>query len=274
MKNVKVKDYTIGPKTPLLVMCGPCMIESEEACFDAAKQLKQIFLELDIPLVFKSSYDKANRSAHSTFRGPGLKEGLRILQRIKKELDLPIVTDVHSPEEATIVGEICDIVQIPAFLCRQTDLVLAAAKTGAVVSVKKGQFLAPWDMKNVVEKITSTGNENIILVDRGTSFGYNNLVSDMRAIPAMQSLGYPVCYDATHSVQLPGAQGLTSGGERKYVPALARAAVAAGANCLFIEAHQDPAHAKSDAELQIPIKDLVALLRPLKKIYEVIRTGE
>jgi 2-dehydro-3-deoxyphosphooctonate aldolase (KDO 8-P synthase) len=234
-RSVPVKNFEIGQGQPLAVMTGPCVIESEEHTMRVAEHLKKIFSNRPVNLIFKTSYDKANRSSINTYRGPGLKEGLRILEKVKRELDLPVVTDVHSPEEATAVGEVCDIIQIPAFLCRQTDLVVAAGKTGAVVSVKKGQFLAPWDMKNVVNKILSTGNEKIITVDRGVSFGYNNLVSDFRAIPIMQAFGFPVCFDATHSVQLPGGQGETTGGQREFIPVLAKAAVAVGADCLFIK---------------------------------------
>lgn len=270
MQPVPVKDFFIGPNQPLAVMCGPCVIESESHCLRAAEQLKKIFEAQDIPLIFKSSYDKANRTSHRSFRGPGIHEGLRILARVKQELDLPVVTDVHSPEEAKVAGEVCDMLQIPAFLCRQTDLIVAAANTGAVVSVKKGQFMAPWDMSNVVEKIRETGNQKIILVDRGTCFGYNNLVSDMRAIPIMQRFQVPVCFDATHSVQLPGGQGTSSGGEREFVGILAKAAVAVGANCLFMEAHPDPAKAKSDAAVVLPFADLPLLLNQLNQLYHVV----
>ncbi len=212
--QIKIGRFKAGPECPLLFISGPCVIESEEHTLRAAEALKKIFSTSQSTFVFKSSYDKANRSAGSSFRGPGLEEGLRILEKVKRELDLPVVTDVHSKEEALAAGKICDMLQIPAFLCRQTDLVLAAASTGAVISVKKGQFMAPWDMGNVVDKILSMHNQNILLIDRGTTFGYNNLVSDMRAIPIMQQLGYPVCFDATHSVQLPGGNGTTSGGQR------------------------------------------------------------
>lgn len=270
MKPVIVKNITIGPKQSLAVMCGPCVIESEEHSMRVAETLKEIFETADIPLIFKSSYDKANRSSYRSFRGPGLHEGLRILERIRNEFDLPILTDVHSPEEATTAGSVCDIIQIPAFLCRQTDLIVAAADTGTVINVKKGQFMAPWDMKNVVDKIHSRNNDQIILTDRGTSFGYNNLVCDMRAIPIMQKFGVPVCFDATHAVQLPGGQGDATGGEREFIPVLAKAAIASGANCLFIEAHPDPAKAKSDAASVLPIADLPQLLRELKQIYEVV----
>lgn len=272
MKKVVIKDFFIGPNAPLSIMCGPCVIESEEACMEAAGTLKEIFKEAEIPLIFKSSYDKANRSSFHSFRGPGLQEGLRILQRVQREFDLPIVTDVHSPEEAIIAGQVCDIVQIPAFLCRQTDLVFAAGQTKAVVSVKKGQFMSPWDMKNVVNKLLEAGNSNIILVDRGTCFGYNNLVSDMRAIPVMQQFGYPVCFDATHSVMLPGGRGSSSGGQREFIPALSQAAIGAGANCLFMEAHPDPSKAKSDADTVLPFKDLPPLLKKLKRLYEVVNS--
>lgn len=274
MKNVPVKNFFIGEGCPLAVMCGPCVIESEEHTLRAAETLKIIFAKHNIPFIFKSSYDKANRSAFHSFRGPGLNEGLRILERVKKECDVPVVTDVHSPEEATAAGAVCDILQIPAFLCRQTDLITAAGLTGAVVSVKKGQFMAPRDMGNVVNKLKATGNEKIILIDRGTTFGYNNLISDMRAIPIMKEFGVPVCFDATHSVQLPGGQGDTSGGERRFIPVLAKAAIAAGANCLFIEAHPDPANAKSDASSVLPFEQLTSLLKILKELYEVIQRNE
>lgn len=271
MKTVVIKDIEIGPGKPLAIMSGPCVIESESDCLKAADVLKKMFAKHGIPLIFKSSFDKANRSAGDSFRGPGLEEGLRILQRVQNEFDLPVVTDVHSPEEATAVGEVCEVIQIPAFLCRQTDLIFAAAATGAVVSVKKGQFLAPWDMKNVVDKITKLNNHNIILVDRGTSFGYNTLVSDMRGIPIMQKFGYPVCFDATHSVQKPGGLGTLSGGEREFIPTLTKAALAAGANCLFIESHPNPAQAKSDASSVLDFATLDRILPQFKQLYELIQ---
>lgn len=274
MHKVPVKDFFIGKDEPLAVICGPCIIESEDHCLRAAEELKKIYQKLNIPLIFKSSYDKANRSSIHSYRGPGIEIGLRILERVKKELDLPVTTDVHSPEEATEAGKICDVIQVPAFLCRQTDLILAAGRSGAVVSVKKGQFMAPMDMGNVVQKLLETGNQKIILIDRGTTFGYNNLVSDMRAIPIMQRFKVPVCFDATHSVQLPGSQGPTSGGEREFIPVLAKAAVAAGANCLFIEAHPDPANAKSDSSTVLPFHDLPELLDTLKRLYAIINFQE
>lgn len=270
MSKVPVKDFFLGEKQPLAVMCGPCVIESKDHCLRAAETLKHIYAQQGIHLIFKSSYDKANRTAYHSFRGPGLEEGLRILEQVQKELDLPIVTDVHTSEEATAAGQVCDIIQIPAFLCRQTDLVTAAGRSGAVVNVKKGQFMAPWDMKNVVDKILATGNQKIILIDRGTSFGYNNLVSDMRAIPIMKEFGFPVCFDATHAVQLPGGQGTSSGGERQFIPILAKASLAAGANCLFMEAHPDPMNAKSDAASVLHFEELPQLLSILKRLYEVL----
>lgn len=272
MKKIPVKNFFIGKDEPLVIMSGPCVIESEDHCLKAAETLKRIFSKRKINFIFKSSYDKANRSSIKSFRGPGLQEGLRILERVRKELDLPVVTDVHNPEEAAACGEVCEILQIPAFLCRQTDLLLSAAKTGKIVSVKKGQFMAPWDMGNVVEKIRSAGNEHVILVDRGTTFGYNNLVNDFRCIPIMQRFGVPVCFDATHSAQKPGGRGETSGGEREFIPMLAKAAVAAGADCLFLESHPDPANAKSDADTVIDFKDLPPFLLKLEQLYEIVRS--
>ncbi len=268
MELVKVKDFFIGPKQPLTVICGPCVMESEEHTFEAAKTLKELFSAFPFSFIFKASYDKANRSSVHSFRGPGLEKGLQILERIQKELDLPVLTDIHSPEEAVLAGNVCDAIQIPAFLSRQTDLIAAAASTKAVINVKKGQFMAPWEMKNVVDKILSCGHRGIVLTDRGTSFGYNNLVSDMRAIPIMQSLGFPVCFDASHSVQLPGGLGSSSGGQREFIPTLARCAIAAGCNALFIEAHPDPAAAKSDAATVMPFHGLKQLLREVDMLYQ------
>lgn len=271
MYKVPVRNFYIGKGQPLAVMSGPCVIESEDHCMRSAEALKAIFSKFPmINFIFKSSYDKANRTSIHSFRGPGLQEGLRILERVKKEFDLPVVSDIHSPEEAKAAGAVCDILQIPAFLCRQTDLIIAAAETGAVISVKKGQFSAPWDMSNVVEKIKECGNEKIILVDRGTTFGYNNLVSDMRGIPIMQGFNVPVCFDATHSVQLPGGKGTSSGGQREFIPVLAKAAIAAGANAIFMEAHDNPSVAKSDASSVLDFKDLPKLLEKLQQIYAVV----
>ncbi|NGX38642.1 MAG: 2-dehydro-3-deoxyphosphooctonate aldolase [Chlamydiae bacterium] len=274
MREVEVGNFSLGNGKPLALICGPCVIESEDATLFSASFLKNLSEKLDIPLIFKSSYDKANRSSVHSFRGPGLDQGLFILEKVKREFGIPVVTDVHTPGEALAAAQVCDVLQIPAFLCRQTDLILAAGQTGRVVKAKKGQFMAPWDMKNVVDKIRSTGNEKIILTDRGTSFGYNNLVSDMRTIPIMQDLGYPVCFDATHSVQLPGGHGTASGGQRQFVETLAKAAVAAGCDCLYLEAHADPANAKSDRDTQIPFAELEGLLLKLKRIHAAVHAEE
>lgn len=270
MREVEIGTLQIGPRRPLALICGPCVMESEDLVLSAADFLKTLCQKLQIPLIFKSSYDKANRSSIDSFRGPGLDRGLSLLERVKKEFALPVTTDVHTQEEAKAAGEVCDLIQIPAFLCRQTDLLVAAGATGAAVNVKKGQFMAPWDMKNVITKLEETGNRNLLLTDRGVSFGYNNLVSDMRAIPIMQSLGYPVCFDATHSVQLPGGLGNATGGQREFVETLAKAAVAAGASCLFIEAHPDPRMAQSDRDCQVPFSELEALLTKVLRIHEAI----
>ena len=267
MFEISLKDFVIGPGQPLVVMSGPCVIENEGHCFESAAALKDIFNKAGINFIFKTSFDKANRSSLKSFRGPGLSEGLRILRRVKEELNIPIIADIHTPEQAPLVAEVCDIIQIPAFLCRQTDLLVAAAKTGVAISVKKGQFMAPWDMSNVVEKIRLSGNNHIILVDRGTCFGYNNLISDMRAIPIMKSFGCPVCFDASHSVQLPGGLGDATGGQRKFIPTLAKASIAAGADCIFIETHNDPTNAKSDAASVYDFKALPKLLESLKRVH-------
>ncbi len=271
MQDLEIRDFTIGKGHPLALLSGPCVIESEDHALKTAEFLRDLCRKLHINFVYKSSYDKANRSSFHSFRGPGLQEGLKILEKVKKEIGVPVVTDVHSPEEARAAGAICDILQIPAFLCRQTDLIVAAAETQRALNVKKGQFMAPWDMNNVVQKILSTGNKKIILTDRGVSFGYNNLVSDMRAIPIMQALGFPVCFDATHSVQLPGGNGSSSGGQREFIPVLAKSAVAAGCNCLFMEAHPNPDQALSDKDSVLSFADLPSLLHTLKKLYEVIQ---
>lgn len=271
MQKIKIKNFHIGLKEPLAFICGPCIIESEAHALKCAETLTKMFARHPFSFIFKASYDKANRSSIHSFRGPGLEEGLKILQKIQKEFDLPVITDVHSPEEAAIAGSVCDMIQIPAFLCRQTDLILAAGQTKAAVNVKKGQFLSPWDMKNVVEKLTSVGCQNILLTERGASFGYNNLVSDMRSIPIMQKFGFPVCFDASHSTQLPGGLGNASGGQREFIPTLSKAAVASGCNALFIEAHPDPANAKSDAATVMPFDDLKTLLCSIEKLYEAMQ---
>jgi len=269
-RAVRVNDFVIGEEEPLAIMSGPCVIEGEKACLYAAEKLKKLFETKGINFIFKSSYDKANRTSVQSFRGPGLDEGLRILSKVKQELGVPVVTDVHSPEQAVAAAEVVDVVQIPAFLCRQTDLLIAAGKAGRVVSVKKGQFLSPWDMDHVIEKVRSTGNTKVIAVDRGTSFGYNNLVSDFRAIPVMQDFGVPVCFDVTHSVQLPGGLGKMSGGQQKFIPNLAKAAIAVGADCLFMEAHPHPEEAKSDAASMLSFDALASLLDELIRLYDVV----
>lgn len=270
MEKVSIKNYVIDKKRPLTIFCGPCVIESREHTLRAAEFLKKLFDKLQLNLVYKSSYDKANRSSIHSFRGVGIDTGLEILHEVQKTFEIPVVTDVHTPKEALQAGEVCEVLQIPAFLCRQTDLIVAAGNTGKVISIKKGQFMAPSDMGNAVEKIKATGNSQVILIERGTTFGYNNLVCDMRGIPIMQKFGVPVCFDATHSVQLPGGNGTSSGGEREYIPTLAKAAIAAGADCLFMEAHPDPEHAMSDKDSVIPFADLPKLLEHFKRLYEVV----
>lgn len=274
MQKVRVKNFTIGKQEPLTVICGPCMLESEEGALRAADELKSIFSHFPFQFIFKSSYDKANRSSGSSFRGMGLEKGLRILARIKREFDLPILTDVHTPEEALIAGQVCDVIQIPAFLCRQTDLLQAAGRTGCVVNVKKGQFVAPWDMHNVVEKILATGNNQILLTERGFCFGYNNLISDMRAIAIMQKLNFPVFFDGTHSVQLPGSLGTETGGQREFIPLLIRASIASGCNGIFMEAHPNPSEAQSDKSVQLSFKELPSLLEEMARLYQALHYKE
>lgn len=272
VKIVNVRNLAIGQRQPLVFIAGPCVIESHESCLKLADKLKTIFQSKKLPFIFKASYDKANRTSVNSYRGPGVKEGIKILTDIKKRLELLILSDVHSEEEIPIVSETLDIIQIPAFLCRQTDLILAAAKTGKPINIKKGQFLAPWDMKAVVEKVRSTGNERVLLTERGTCFGYNNLVSDMRSLVIMRELGYPVIYDATHSVQLPGGHGNVSGGERNMVIPLARAAVATGCDGLFLEVHENPEKALSDAATMLSIEALPNLLEQVLEIHRVVTT--
>lgn len=268
-QSIRLTDVVLGSRS-LFLIGGPCAIENEDLVLRTAEALKEVTSELKIPFVFKSSYDKANRSSIRSFRGLGMEQGLEILGKVKEKLQIPVLSDIHHPEEASLAARVLDILQIPAFLCRQTDLILAAAKTGKPVNVKKGQFIAPWDMGNVVEKITSTGNHQILLTERGTSFGYNNLVVDMRSLPIMKQFGYPVVFDATHSVQLPGAQGSSSGGQREFVPALARAAVAAGCDGLFMEIHPDPESALSDGPNMVPLAQVKPLLRQLKELHEIV----
>lgn len=268
LKQVRLNNVTFGNPDEFVLIAGPCVIESEASVLRHAEQISKIARELRIPFVFKASYDKANRSSANSFRGPGIQEGLRILSKVKKEFQLPILSDVHSVQDVELAKDILDILQVPAFLCRQTDLVVACAKSKKIVNVKKGQFLSPWDMKNIVEKIESAGNQTILLTERGVSFGYQNLVSDFRAIPIMQSFGYPVVFDATHSVQLPGGLGNASGGQAEFIPTLARCAVAAGADAIFMEVHEDPKSAKSDGPNNLPLHLLRELLQTLKQIRQ------
>lgn len=270
MKIIKLRDFEIGGDK-LTILAGPCAAESQEILDETAEKLKEITTKLGINFVFKSSFDKANRSSIYSYRGPGLEKGLEMLQSVKDKFDLPIVTDIHVPEQAEPVSKVADILQIPAFLCRQTDLLVAAAKTGKIVNIKKGQFLAPEQMGTLVKKVEECGNHNILLTDRGCSFGYNNLVVDFRAVPIMQAFGYPVVFDATHSVQLPGAQGTCSGGDRRFVPTLAKAAVASGANVLFFEVHPDPDKAKCDGPNMIPLDKAEDLFKICKDIFELVR---
>src|SRR5712664_2144254 len=270
-REIAVGNVRIGGAQPLFLIAGPCVIESEAHAMKMAESIQRIASDHGIPYIFKASYDKANRSSLKSFRGPGLSAGLRILAKIKRQFKLPILTDVHEVGQVAPAAKVCDVLQIPAFLARQTDLLVAAGKTGRVVNLKKGQFLSPWDMANVAEKVASTGNTKIILTERGTSFGYQNLVVDMRSFPIMQRTGYPVVYDVTHSVQLPGGQGHASGGQPQFIEPLARAGVAAGVDGIFLETHDNPAAALSDGPNALPLSELLGLLMKLKGLNSVIR---
>ncbi len=271
MNTVKIRDFEIGAGNPLALLAGPCVLEGLERSLYIGREIKAITQRLGIPYVFKASFDKANRSAFNSFRGPGLEKGLEILAQIKKELDVPVITDIHTEAQAKPAAEVVDILQIPAFLCRQTDLVYQAALTGKPVNVKKGQFLSPKDMRNVVDKILEGGNPNIMLTERGASFGYNNLVVDMRSFPIMRSFGYPVVFDATHSVQIPGGLGTASSGNREYVEYLTRAAVGAGVDALFMEVHDNPEEALSDGPNMVYLDKLEDLLKDALSIYNIVR---
>jgi 2-dehydro-3-deoxyphosphooctonate aldolase (KDO 8-P synthase) len=271
MSNIiKTGNVVIGRGAPLALISGPCVIEDYETTRRIAATLKDITNKLEIPFVFKASYDKANRTAVTSYRGPGLDDGLKVLAEIKKEFKIPILSDVHRISEIPAAARVLDIIQIPAFLCRQTDVIIAVARSGKVVNIKKGQFLAPWDMANVVEKITSAGNHNILITERGTMFGYNNLVVDFRGFMIMRQTGYPVVFDATHSVQLPGGAGTSSGGQRDYAPMLARAAVAAGVDGIFMEVHPDPDQALCDGPNSLKLDTIYDLLSQLKSIHGTI----
>jgi 2-dehydro-3-deoxyphosphooctonate aldolase (KDO 8-P synthase) len=265
--------FKVGLDQPFFLLAGPCVIESEAMALSTATELKQITDKLGIPFIYKSSFDKANRSSIDSFRGLGMAEGLRILQKVQDEVGVPVITDVHEDTPMDEVAEVVDVIQTPAFLCRQTNFILKAAAAGIPVNIKKGQFMAPWDMKHVVDKARTTGNPQIMVCDRGVSFGYNNLVSDMRALAVMRETECPVVFDATHSVQLPGGQGTTSGGQREHVPVLARAAMAAGVAGVFMETHPDPANAKSDGPNAWPLGKMQALLSRLKGIDELVKSS-
>jgi len=270
MHQISVRDIKIGDKNPLILIAGPCVIESERLCLETAKRVKDIASKLGFPYIFKSSFDKANRMSIDSYRGEGIKKGLDILHKIKQKLDIPVLSDIHCQREIVESAKVLDIIQIPAFLCRQTDIVVSAAGTGKVVNIKKGQFLAPWDILPIIRKAESTGNKRIIITERGVCFGYNNLVSDFRSLMIMREFGYPVVYDATHSVQLPGGKGDCSGGERKFVAGLSRAAVAFGCDGLFLEVHPNPDMAPCDGPNMIGLKELEILLKQIKRIEAAI----
>jgi 2-dehydro-3-deoxyphosphooctonate aldolase (KDO 8-P synthase) len=269
-KEITIGKIRIGAGNPFVLIAGPCVIESEASALRHAKELKRLAGLLGIPFIYKSSFDKANRTAIDSFRGPGLKRGLSILKKIKDELKLPILTDIHCKSDVKEAAKVADILQIPAFLSRQTDLIVAAAESGRIVNIKKGQFLAPWDMRHVIKKVELTGNRKIVLTERGVSFGYNNLVSDFRSILIMKEFGYPVVYDATHSVQMPGGLGDKSSGERRFIPHLSAAAIACGADGIFMEVHEDPENALSDGPNMVKLRDLESILLRLKKIERAV----
>lgn len=270
VEKVKLGDIEFGDPRKFVLIGGPCVIESEESALRHAEKISQITRELDIPYVFKASYDKANRSSSKSFRGPGLNKGLEILKKVKKEFGLPVLSDVHGVEEIPFASEVLDILQIPAFLCRQTDLILAAGRTGKIVNVKKGQFLSPWDAKNIVDKLLEVDCKQILLTERGASFGYQNLVSDFRSIPVMRGFGYPVVYDATHSVQIPGGKGNASGGMAEFIPTLSKCAIVAGADSVFMEIHENPAEALSDGPNALHLSKLKSLLETLSQLKQVV----
>ena len=270
-REIKIKDIKIGAGNPLVLIAGPCVIENKKLTLDTARALKDLSLEIEIPFIFKSSYDKANRTSLDSYRGPGLKKGLEILKEVKEKLGLLILSDVHCRQDVKAAAKVLDIIQIPAFLSRQTDLLVEVARAGRVVNIKKGQFLAPWDMAPSIKKIEASGNKNILITERGVSFGYNNLVSDLRALAIIRDFGYPVIYDATHSVQLPGGKGACSGGDRRFVSGLSRAAVAFGCDGLFLEVHPDPDKALCDGPNMVSLKELKALLKQVKNIERALK---
>ena len=273
MTNHKVKcsNFEIANNKPFTLIAGPCQLENEEHALKISSELKKITSDLGVNLIYKTSFDKANRTSLKGKRGMGLEKSLPIFDKIRKEVGLPVLTDVHSAEQCSLVAKHVDVLQIPAFLCRQTDLLIAAAKTGKIINVKKGQFLAPWDMANVIKKIEESGNKNILITERGASFGYNTLVSDMRALPIMSRFGFPIVFDATHSVQQPGGMGEKSGGQREFVPHLARAAIAVGVGAIFMETHEDPDNAPSDGPNMVPLNEIKALLKKLTEIDKLVK---
>ncbi len=272
-KSVKVGGFEIGAGKSLALIAGPCVIEGREAALRHASLIREVTDRVGIPYIYKSSFDKANRSSLESYRGPGIERGLEILAEVKEKIGVPLLTDVHEKEQVSLVQEVVDVLQIPAFLCRQTDFIIAVAQSGRVINVKKGQFLAPWDMRNVIEKIVSTGNEQVMVTERGFSFGYNHLISDMRSLVVMRELGYPVVFDATHSLQLPGGLGKASGGERQFIGALARAGVAVGIDAIFMEVHENPDRALSDGPNSLSLRDLEGLLKRLKEIDGIVKDG-
>lgn len=269
--NIKLNDYSISNKSKFILIAGPCVIENEKMIMETAEFMKKVTEELDIFYIFKSSYDKANRSSIDSFRGPGIEKGLKILEKVKDRFELPIITDVHSPQQAKQAGDIVDIIQIPAFLSRQTDLIVSAANTKKILNIKKGQFLAPWDMKKVVEKAVDSGNKKIMITERGTCFGYNNLVSDLTALEIMKNFNYPIIFDSTHSVQKPGGLGDSSGGNREFVYPLSKAALSIGISGLFMEVHKNPKKALSDGPNMVYLKDIKKMLKRFKKIDNLIK---
>jgi 2-dehydro-3-deoxyphosphooctonate aldolase (KDO 8-P synthase) len=271
MKKINIGDFVIGDKAGFVLIAGPCVLEKEETAMDMAQYLKSLTAKLKIPFIFKSSYDKANRTSIKSYRGPGVKDGLAMLKRIKEKLGVPVLSDVHRFEEINAAAQVLDVVQVPAFLCRQTDFIVEIAKKVRVINVKKGQFLAPWDVANIIAKAKAAGNENIMITERGTSFGYNNLVFDVRSLPIIRDMGYPVIFDATHAVQLPGGAGTASGGERDMVKYLARAAVAAGVDGVFLEVHRDPEKALCDGANSLYLDELEELLTTLRQIDSLVK---
>jgi len=274
MEAVRVGEIRIGKGNPFVLIAGPCVIENEEITLTTAKGLKEICDDLKIPLIFKSSFDKANRTSLSSFRGPGMDKGLRVLNDIKRKFSIPVLSDIHSVAQVKPASEVLDVLQIPAFLSRQTDLIISSSNTGKPVNVKKGQFLSPWDVKNIIEKFVSTGNSNLMITERGTSFGYNNLIVDFRGLPIIRSLGYPLIFDVTHSLQLPGGEGSRSGGQREFAVPLMRAAVGAGIDGLFLEVHPEPGRALCDGPNMVSLNEVDGFLKEAKALHDLVSTWE